>query len=318
MKNLYIVFIIISIFYLYSCNDDKINKVQSDEIEWIGPLNPDGASTIFDLTSNENGSIFYTNLDSKIYKSSDMGLSWFESNYPNTEFNGAWIMGSNFSGIYFFTLYKVFFSEDDGLNWYLKQEGNMNDFCPFSIAPDGSVFTQVYDSIQQSYVFQKSIDNCNTLQKIQKPSQSLTIISITFSDNKIFILTNNGGIYSSETNIINWELIKSNIEIDHSSIKYIKGYIFIDFYEKMMQKIDTSGKNYDMKFLYTTDILGLEGINNNLFIISSDGMYRSMDLGSTWEKVTCDILPQHIHLTNEGYLFIADQNKIYRSKNKIK
>ena len=329
----FITFIALLTIILSSCSEDKVVKVQIEDIEWVGPLN---STHLFlqsiQLTSNESGHIFYLlHPYSQFHLSGDNGDSWSElslPSYPHSDSTNykPYIKGGNDQSLYLFKDGITFFSSDNGVNWQIFKINNLAAYI-LDISNSGLIYSSVYDTTnRKKYIF-KSSDGGVTWLEILNLFNYGDIESFTTDDNdKIYILTTIGDIYSKDNNSSTWQLVKSSIFGDsgkhfYYDMKVVNQYIFI--YDKLFvgfMKFDTLGNKYDMDYIYANKVRDLVQTNEReIFIASDDGLYISKNFGETWEKIPCPINDIFdMELTQKGYLFISNDKKIYRSKNMIK
>ncbi|MFC2130170.1 WD40/YVTN/BNR-like repeat-containing protein [Bacteroidota bacterium] len=312
------------ILICFSCSEDKVVKVQSDDIEWIGPLNPNGDQGIYDLTSNEAGTLFYYAGEFDLFRSTDNGSTWSQLaniTEPSVYYIPTLIGGLQ-NNVYWIHDKGIFFSSDGGNNWEEQRIIGTKDYYPgIRISKNGDLFAVTYDSTESTRLF-KSTDMGFNWDEIQCPLVDDKLREMTVDDNyKLYLLSDKGDLYASANSGNDWHLVRSGIDIPDQvfDIQIVDKYLFLYNHYYTFDKYDTLGNQYEMNYIYTDAVKDFEHtIDNTIYAATQEGIYTTSNFGERWELIPCEIKSiECIHLTMENYLFIAGHRRIFRSKEKI-
>lgn len=253
-----------------------------------------------DIKDGKNGSLFILNNEKGLYKSIDDGKKWIrirnsliepgnKKDFHYSTFavakNGDVILGiaweddkDSLGGRDKAEFYR---SSDDGTNWSLVKNGNDSLKKVFNIqrGKNGNlyVFQWIHDGSTASYLLFSS-DNGYTWTKSSDEIHDCWDDFITNSTGSIFYKGYYGGIRRSDDNGAT------------SSLKIDGLYGFINSFNV--------------------------GNNDHLFCGTSNGLYRSIDNGDSWQPLLENIgdITSVINTNSRYVYFVKDHSVIYRSK----
>lgn len=284
---------------IYKSTDEGIswNKLFLNDFSW--PID------YFGLGINDSDDLFVGTNGAGIYRSTDLGLTWSAINQGFTSSEG-WVFAfDDIEHIYV----------GDGDHWGLFKSTNNGDswrflrkFGTLSIAIDSlnTVYVGTWDTLY------KSTDDGVTWNALNNGLPSVPIGSILIkNDNEIFIGTGylfyGNGVYYSSDGGYSWSQRGLLNEVVYSLAMHPSGIIFAGTMQNGVYRSKDNGQNWEQlnNGLINKNIYRLKMASSNILFASSEsdgGIYKSTDLGDTWQNVGLPIA------TVESVVFDTDNN----------
>ena len=141
-----------------------------------------------------------------IYTSTDNGINWvfvgLLNNYINSIIRG-------FGNKIFATAYDgVYLSTDDGNSWQLKNTG-MQSYIKYLTIDDNNILyaaTEIYNELMF-----KSLDEGETWTQCNTGLPNDEVTGLISTDNKLYVLYKNAGVYCSSNSGITWNQINNSL-----------------------------------------------------------------------------------------------------------
>ncbi len=268
----------------------------------------------------KNNGILYSfdfNNSAKVYKSTDLGLTWF---LPSGATNPADIIQSIYSidneiyvGIYRFGLFK---STNEGITWMQINNGIINKDILSVNGSDSLILSSAFSGV--NITFNKGT-SWNNLSQGLNNSSITTLLSV---DNNLFAGTYGAGIFRSNDNGNSWtKLNHPNLYVGDLLSAHNRIYTIISEYyggpypAKVYWSLNL-GENWSSS-TFVESFRCLTASGENLLVGSGYGLYRSTNYGQTWTNIVNGI-PNHIVVTSIAskdsiILFTNGGGGIYRS-----
>ena len=244
---------------------------------------------------------------SKVYVSYDDGLTWqlpSGATAPSDHIHAIFVDESGLyvsSVKYGSNLHGIFWSNDMGRSWVQISDGlrNKDVFCINE--KNGIMYVGGYGGVHT-----KSINS----DKWEPQTVGLTnsiIYSIVQYKDKLFAATHGVGLQMSEDGGLTWSRVDIGVDYPYIFDLYaIDGHIFIiasfdylyPWYGEIFRS-DNGGATWVSRNagLETGLLKCIQGNKNFLLVGSEYGLYRSLDLGTTWEQVKNGI-PYNINVSD--------------------
>ena len=242
-----------------------------------------------------------------IFRSSDLGASWKfvqtgtcygvtkDSSYIFAVFMGAGVMRSS----------------DGGDTWEYANQGLLGYTIAIASGPDGALYVADADGVY------KSTDFGQTWEKIFD-IQNAKVIAIKPSG-EIFVGIWGGGVYRSTDGGRTWQAVNNGLTDKDVTSMVInsKGDIFVGTYRFGVFKSTDNGDSWHqiISGLGDTYITGL-AVNSEDDIFAGTyiaGVYRLASNASRWDSLGLPGGISGIGVTSNGYLFVGQGGKVYRS-----
>lgn len=269
--------------------------------------------------AQSNGNLFAFDFANyaKVYKSTDLGLTWY---LPAGATNPADIIMDIYSvdndiyvGIYRFGLYR---STNEGVTWAAINNGIKNKDILSVNGIDSILISSSFGGINFSY---NKGESWNYLSQGLNNSSITSLLSL---DNYLFAGTYGSGIFRSNDNGNNWtKLNHPNLYVGDLLSAHNRIYAIISEAEggpypaKIYSSLDL-GENWSSStFIESFSCLTASG--ENLLVGSGFGLYRSTNYGQSWTNIVNGI-PNNIAVGSIAskdsiILFIDGGAGVYRS-----
>lgn len=253
----------------------------------------------------------------KVYKSTDLGLTWFlpaGTTSPADIIQGIYSVDNEiYVGIYRFGLYK---STNEGVNWTQINNGVVNKDILSVNGSDSLIISSSFGGINITY--NKGIFWDNLSQGLTNSS----VISLLSVGNNLFAGTYGSGIFKSVNNGETWtKLNHPNLYVGDLIYGHNRIYAIVSEYysgpypAKVYWSLDL-GETWNYSN-YTESFTCLIATGEFLLAGSQFGLYRSTNYGQSWTQITNGI-PNNIVVTSMSskdsvILFTNGTNGVYRS-----
>ena len=309
MKNLLFLFVLVISNSIYS------------QTFWHQTASP-SSGTIITISINSSGYIFAGDGATGIYRSTDIGATWSQTNNGltntslqiiKTKANGDLVAGTQGGG--------AFRSTNSGDNWVSINNGITNlgvNF--FATGPNGYMYAATNGGIF------RSTDNGDSWVMIDTGLTNTRVTLIVFNSiGTCFASTYGGGIFRSTDYGNNWVAINNgltNLKIWTIAIPS-DSYIFAGSGGAGVFRSTDNGDTWVhlVNYIATQQII-VSAVNSigYVFVIPlGHGIYRSTDFGNTWGAVNTGLsdtlMIQSIGIDTNGYIYTGNAGKFYRSNN---
>ncbi len=233
---------------------------------------------------------FDFNNNAKVYKSVDDGLTWFlpsGSHAPSDIINSIY---ADSDGIYVGVYHYGFFrSANEGASWSKINTGLKNLTISDIDGNSTELFLATFDG------FYKSYKNAMNWMRYMNGISSANIYSLSQNSDYLFVGTSGSGLFRATKDLSNWqEMDLGNNNKFVTSILALENNVFVlvsswtnHYYEELF--VSTNNGASWRKLNPNLDAGQLETIvgNNNVLFIGSDyGVFRSINSGNNWEKMS--------------------------------
>lgn len=285
---------------------------------WIR-LDPDQFAWNAEGITYSNGLLYAFDFENyaKVYKSTDLGLTWF---LPTGATNPADIIQGIYSidneiyvGIYRFGLFK---STDEGVSWTQINNGIINKDILSVNGSDLMIVSTSFGGITVTYNKGESWVN------LSDGLNNSSITALLSTENKLFAGTYGSGIFRSEDGGENWtKLNHPNLYVGdllsaHNRIYAIISKYYGGPYPARVYWSSDLGENW-LSSSFVESFTCLASSGENLLVGSQFGLYRSTNYGQTWVHITNGI-PENVVVTSisskDSILLLTNgTNGVYRS-----
>ncbi|MBP9581827.1 MAG: T9SS type A sorting domain-containing protein [Ignavibacterium sp.] len=316
MKKLVIIFYFLSNFLLHAQN-----------LYWTG-LNGQLPGNIFCVDTDSSDNLFASTSQSKIFRSTDAGLSWqflYQTPYfPINKFS----ITSNQDIFAIGGPGYILYSSNSGDNWQLKNSGIKNFDLILTIAKTqtGKLLAGAYTdclSCPGGGIY-SSVDNGLSWSFVDLLGNYINSI-IRIPNNKI-MASGYSGVYVSTNDGGSWQLKNSGMP-QSQFVKYLalndNNTVFAAaaMYSGLMYKSSDEGETWIQcnSGLPNDEVSGLVCSNNILFVsYKNAGVYRSDNGGTSWEPASYFIPNFEFNALNkseDGALLTATSGGIFKNQN---
>lgn len=261
--------------------------------------------------------------NAKVYKSTDDGLTWVlpsNSSAPSDRINS--IYADN-DGIYVSVDHYGFFrSYNEGASWskinYGLQNLTITDIKGNKDELFLATFDGFYKSTKSSMNWKRHMDGINNLE----------IYSISQNADYVFVGSSGSGLFRAKKDLSNWEVMNlGNNNKFITSVLAFENNVFVlvsswsnHYYQELYVSSNngTSWKKLNPNF-DSAQLKTIVGNNNVLFIGSGYGVFRSTNMGNSWEKML-NGMPYNVNSTSiavyDSVVIVTNgTSDIYRSEN---
>lgn len=263
-----------------------------------------------------------------IYKSSDNGSTWDLIEVPNISFAkkiSSHPVTSN--SLFMLADKKLYLSTDQGLNWEILDD--LFDVQDFEFLPQNAstVFVFAQDTLYKSIDLAQSFSPIFTqLDTIESKRTEMDIINVD-NTNHLYLATSPAisfgnfgecpGIFKSSDEGNSFELLENSDQLRTGQENYnflfaihpdIEDQVFVGWVELYWNNPDSMSwtKDYDLidEFDFHADhhCHAFDPKDPNCLLIGNDGgIYRTCDLGKTWEDISGDLQLAHIYHFNNSH-----------------
>ncbi len=292
-------------------------------------FNTENNSYLYAMVINSVGNIFicYTNdqNESGIYRSTDEGVSWIQTNFHSVGLVRHLIVDSS-DNLYCSTDIGVFYSNNSGEAWSKIGVPNTT-ITSFEIDPAGQLY-----AVGSSRVFRTG-DFGNNWEGFPNWYQVINSIAVN-TEGHIFVGTSSGVARSTDDGE-SWDLMNEGMPSDYydrdvfTLIIDSSGNIYAGTETGMYRSTDNGddwesiNNGIETETGYVPDIISLAvDDNGHLFAGSESGAFRSLDHGDNWVRINDGLVNQHgwipdvfdLDFNANGLFFAATEYGIYRSE----
>lgn len=326
-----------------SFNENDLVFYSTDRgLNWIPTKTQPECFNVTYLESDNNGNIFLGSYSSGLFKSTDKGQSWFSVNNGLQDVSITGIKSNNQLLVLSTAKGGVYISKDYGNSWIPINSGLVNlEINALSIKPNGNIIICNNDGVFETAnnnikwiklysgktknifpysnnelfiitdkgLFYSNDDGKNWTEK-NNGFNTLNLNDILYlSGNSLLCSTEKSGIYKTDDKGFFWKssnygilnLWATKIEINS------KGDVFVGSLGCGIFRTTDNGNSWEtinngLRDFNINDIV--IGIDDEIFIATSNGVYRSSNNGNLWQKVELyldnfDENIKSIHIVNE-------------------
>jgi photosystem II stability/assembly factor-like uncharacterized protein len=279
--------------------------------------------TVYDITVDGEGNIYAATSDSGIYRSSNNGMSWQQSNTGLTSLN-VWTIKvfSNHSDIIWAGTQDMglFKSTDLGGSWILS--GLPEWVSELTSNSNGDIFAStISDGIY------RSTDAGNNWESVSDPMQvGNDVYSINVNTNDDIFAGTDAHMFQSTDAGNSWIQIDNGLVVTGViwSIAFnLSGDVFAGdgggFFTgvgSVYRSID-NGNNWSQTMMTNRSVIAMTTISDSIIYAGTDlGVYVSYDNGNSGEQINSGLTESLIYslsLDKSGHLFAGTNNGIFRS-----
>ena len=312
---------------VFRSTDDGLNWEQVNN----GITDSISSPHINSLTKNNTGNIFAAGfrfiyggpIESRIWRSTDYGDSWFEKdnglpeNIPNIYDLVVDSSGNIFAGTHGKGIYQ---STDNGESWIIKNNGlNSTYILSLLISSDGNLFASVWEN-----GLYRLTNNGLEWEKIFDDSPIHS--SLIESNGSIFLGINGKGIFRSDDNGNNW--VQVNNGFPNTNILALTvsptGTLYAGiggFDGEIFQSTDNGESWFNMGHIFGHVRWSMSlAVNSygHIFVGTGEGVYRSTD-GINWGEINNElpnpVVVSCMMINSLQHVFIGTYSGVYRSTN---
>ena len=247
-----------------------------------------------------------------VYRSVDKGSTWSPANngadrltFYSLFTNGQEIYAGSADG-------KLYYSADYGANWSEKNNGLPGNSISGFVSYNSKMYVGTADGLFES------VDNGNIWNAINIPGLSPNGIQSMTEYNGVFYVTNDGQMFVSNDNLASWILTPLGGGSTLTNLVGYEGVVYTTNSFGRYYYSSDNGVNWTMGQNTQTDSSANNILlsNDKLFMLTSEGIFESVDYGSTWAFNSKGIKAHNISAlaANDTYLFTGtSENGIFRS-----
>lgn len=230
---------------------------------------------------NFNNYLFAGSTTEGVYRSSDNGISWLQTNNSLTTMNIR-VIGNYNENIVVGTTNGIFFSENNGLQW-LNQTSNLsNTYINAILEFNDSIFVGT-----QNGIFMSSDTAQNWVNKSNGLSNN-NITSMIAIDSLLFSSTWSGGVFLSIDSANNWTSQNNNLNnLNINTIYFHNDTLFAGTNDSLYFASDLENISWQAKAIEqeTEEITTINSYNNSLVIGNSFGTYSKSDSDTLFTQI---------------------------------
>ncbi len=207
---------------------------------------------------------------------------------------------------------KLYYSADYGANWSEKNNGLPGNSISGFVSYNSKMYVGTADGLFES------VDNGNIWNAINIPGLSPNGIQSMTEYNGVFYVTNDGQMFVSNDNLASWILTPLGGGSTLTNLVGYEGVVYTTNSFGRYYYSSDNGVNWTMGQNTQTDSSANNILlsNDKLFMLTSEGIFESVDYGSTWAFNSKGIKAHNISAlaANDTYLFTGtSENGIFRS-----
>lgn len=270
-------------------NSDGMYYSSNDGLRWFPFYTWSGLNTsFFSCVIEKDGNLYAGSQDKGIFKSTNLGYSWRNSDTGITvkkirglvSFNNK-LFAATFGG-------GIFISTNDGLNWYQSNNGlenlNLYKLKIYSSNLYTSTSYCSYVSTDQGVSWTKFFDSNNK-----------SIRDYCVKNNILFVSVWNDGLYRSTNNGINWSVVGlDSLGTVIKAVHLHNNILFANNYHTGIYRSFDDGITWTRcsHRLGNSNISRMFTCNNELYAGADySGLYKSSNCGNEWISLNNNFLP---------------------------
>lgn len=261
-----------------------------------------------------DGSTVYAGTNNGIYKSSDNGITWYNTGLPDTEIRSLAVKGNTVFAAEYSSAGGVYLSGDQGTNWTKLNNGLPASYVGALAASDNYIYAGVYwDGVY------RSADNGSSWNAVNNGfTYSKDIVAIAAKGNYVFAGSNDGCAVSANQGL-SWYCGPRTYDLSTRSIA-TSGENVIAATSSAMYTSADKGSGWET---FQVSMNALAANDSMVYAGGNGGMTISADGGMHWNHMNIAGLPDSpgftCIVTNDSVTFAATSGKgVYYSKDEGK
>lgn len=267
------------------------------------------------LVINQNGDIFASIVGNNIYRSTDNGTSWTQTDMGNT----IYCMDINSIGYIFAGGHNgLFRSTDNGETWSIIGDTIVPLCHSIAIDENDDIFAGIcfiYGFFPMGY----SSDNGDNWSHLEIESSCFKDIAVN-SEGHVFTVNafyeEESGMFFSQDKGATWD--KINIPYD-DNINFIRFNSDSGIFVVSQSSVIYFDGNTWIKHVFNESIINCVIINSNNHVFigtQGGGVYYSTDNGESWHQINSGLLNTSVHalaFDSDDYIYASTEAGIYKS-----
>ncbi|MBX7043256.1 MAG: T9SS type A sorting domain-containing protein [Ignavibacteria bacterium] len=292
----------------------QVHRSSDNGMNWaiISHIDASNFPSAFNGLASKNSKVFLTNRNGEMLMSSNHGTNWSLLLDSGNVLSFTSVFSTDSALFVCVSGKGLLRSGDDGNSWSYSNQGlsltNVNYVMQYGNSVYCSGFGKVF----------RSEDNGITWTEFSNGLPLSNITSMMIGSGEIFATLYGAGLYSSANNGETWSDQNQGFE----------GREVNSFVEAVDQHIACTNdsrlfRTNEEEFDWSESVNGLTGASKNrvcvnnsvLFCAASDNVYRSNDLGNSWNAIG-PVSANYIDMAVSGsFVFVITYNKLYRTSN---